>query len=84
MCSERAPAAGTLYGPGFARTISGMNDTRFELRLPCAQRRELAELAQETGLSASDLARLAVRRLIADPGVLLVRGSDSGERAAGR
>ena len=48
-----------------------MNDTRFELRLPSGSRRELAELAIATGLSASDLARLAVRRLIADPGVLL-------------
>ena len=58
------------------------NETRFEFRLSADRRRELAELAAETGLSASDLARLAVRRLIADPGGLLVRGSDSGERVS--
>jgi hypothetical protein len=45
--------------------------TRFELRLPREQRERLGALADQTGLSASDLARLAVRRLIADPGVLL-------------
>jgi uncharacterized protein YdbL (DUF1318 family) len=58
------------------------NEARFEFRLSADRRRELSELARESGLSASDLARLAVRRLIENPGVL-VRGSD-GKRVQAR
>jgi hypothetical protein len=44
--------------------------TRFELRLPREQR-EVGALADQTGLSASDLARLSIRRMLADPGALI-------------
>jgi hypothetical protein len=45
--------------------------TRFELRLSRERRRQLAELAAESGLSASDLARLGINWLLEHPGVLL-------------
>jgi predicted DNA-binding protein len=45
--------------------------TRFELRLPRERRRELDALADKCGLSSADVVRLAVRRLLNDPGVLL-------------
>ena len=54
------------------------NETRFEFRLSADRRRALSELARESGLSASDLARLAVRRLIENPGAL-VRGRPAKE-----
>jgi len=38
---------------------------RFEISLPMDRRRELDALAAETGVSASDLARLAIIRLLA-------------------
>jgi metal-responsive CopG/Arc/MetJ family transcriptional regulator len=38
---------------------------RFEISLPTERRRELDALAAETGVSASDLARLAIVRLLA-------------------
>jgi hypothetical protein len=60
-------------------TLPGMeNEARFEFRLSADRRRALSELARESGLSASDLARLAVRRLIENPGVL-VRGQPAKE-----
>ena len=40
------------------------NDTRFEFKLPAQRRAELDSLADEAGLTASDLARLAIRRLL--------------------
>jgi hypothetical protein len=48
-----------------------MDLTRFETRLPIDQRRELDELAERTGLSSVQLARLAIRRLINDRAALL-------------
>jgi hypothetical protein len=57
------------------------NETRFEFRLSADRRRALSELARESGLSASDLARLAVRRLIENPGAL-VRGRPAKELRA--
>jgi hypothetical protein len=36
-------------------------DTRFEIRLPAANRRELLELAAETGLTSADLVRIGLR-----------------------
>jgi hypothetical protein len=36
-------------------------DTRLEIRLPAANRRELLELADEVGVSTSDLVRLGLR-----------------------
>jgi hypothetical protein len=41
-----------------------MNDTRFEFRLPERVRRELNELANETGLSPAALARLGVNMVL--------------------
>jgi hypothetical protein len=37
---------------------------RFEISLPADRRRELDALAGEVGISASDLARLAITRLL--------------------
>lgn len=45
--------------------------TRFELRLSVERRRQLAELAAESGLSAADLARLGIKWLLDHPGALL-------------
>jgi hypothetical protein len=50
------------------------HDARFDLKLPAAQRRELAELAIESGLSSADLVRLCVRWLLAHPDRLLRPG----------
>jgi len=50
-----------------------MNDTRFELQLPRRRREQLADLADEAGISASDLARLAIMKLLANPGALGLR-----------
>jgi hypothetical protein len=47
------------------------NDARFELRLPVQRRPQLEALADETGLSSADLARLAIGRLLANPEVIL-------------
>jgi hypothetical protein len=47
------------------------NDARFELRLPTQRRAQLEALADETGLSAADLARLAIGRLLDDRKVIL-------------
>ena len=32
-----------------------MNDTRFEIRMPAERRRELVQLADQTGLTSADL-----------------------------
>jgi hypothetical protein len=56
------------------------HDVRLDLRLPAAQRRELAELAAEAGLSSADLVRLSIRWMLAHPGALLGR-PPAGERA---
>jgi len=45
--------------------------TRFELLLPRPWRRELDKLAAESGLSVSDLTRLAVRFLLDHKGRLV-------------
>jgi hypothetical protein len=55
------------------------HDVRLDLRLPAAQRRELAELAAEAGLSSADLVRLSVKWMLAHRDVLL-----SGSEPAGR
>jgi hypothetical protein len=52
---------------------------RFDLKMPPEQRRELAELAAESGLSSADLVRLSVRWMLAHRDVLL---SGSEGRAA--
>ena len=52
--------------------ILGMDQsTRFEIRLSADRRRELAELAAESGLSSADLVRLSIGWLLEHPGVLL-------------
>lgn len=52
--------------------------TRFELKLREDRRAALDSLADEAGISASDLVRLAINRLLDDRASLL-RGS-SGQR----
>ena len=47
------------------------NDARFELRLPAQRRAQLEALADETGLSSADLARLAIGRLLDDRAIIL-------------
>jgi hypothetical protein len=42
------------------------NDRRFEFRLPGPVRRELSELADQTGLSRADLVRSRVMHLLRD------------------
>jgi hypothetical protein len=58
--------------------------SRFEVLLPRERRRELAELAAESGLSSADLVRLSIGWLLQNPGALLGRGGGgqfAGERA---
>jgi hypothetical protein len=58
-------------------------ETRFEMRLPEAQRRELAALADETGLTSADLVRLSIRWMLEHKAVLVIgRESVAEERAA--
>jgi hypothetical protein len=40
--------------------------TRFQFRLPAAQRAQLETLAAQSGLSSADLTRLALQRLLED------------------
>jgi hypothetical protein len=47
------------------------NDTRFEFKLPAHRRAELDSLADEAGLTASDLVRLAIRRLLEERNAIL-------------
>jgi len=58
-----------------------MNDTRLEIRVPAQQRRELMQLARDTGLSVPGLVRLATQRLLDDRASLL-RGSNSEREGA--
>jgi hypothetical protein len=44
---------------------------RFEIRLTPAHRQELVALAADVGISAADLARLAIRRLLDNRSTLL-------------
>jgi len=41
-----------------------MEKVRFDLTMPMVQRRELASLASETGLSSADLARFGIRYVL--------------------
>ena len=45
--------------------------TRFQFRLPAAQRAQLETLAVQSGLSSADLTRLALLRLLEDRDVKL-------------
>jgi hypothetical protein len=62
---------------------SGMDD-RFEFRLSAERRNELARLAGETGLSASDLVRLSINKLVQDRDALprLPMSDQTGEANA--
>ena len=53
-----------------------INRRRFEVALPAVRRAELARLADDAGISAADLARLAIIRLLNDPASLTGRKSD--------
>jgi len=55
------------------------NATRFEIKLPAERRAQLDARADEAGVSASDLARLAIGKLLEDRQVVL---SMPGEAAA--
>jgi len=54
---------------------------RFEVVLPADRRAELARLADDAGISAADLARLAIIRLLNDPASLTGR-KDRPQEAA--
>ena len=68
-------------GQNFWRPATGMNDTRLEIRVPAQKRRELMQLARDTGLSVPGLVRLATQRLLDDRASLL-RGSNSEREGA--
>ena len=57
------------------------NEARFEFRLSAGRRRELAELAAETGISSADLARLAIKQFLERPEILGLRQSSRGVSA---
>jgi hypothetical protein len=46
---------------------------RFEIAMPAIRRVELERLANELGTSSADLARLAIIRMLNDPGSLTGR-----------
>jgi hypothetical protein len=54
---------------------------RFEIRLTPARRQELSALAADVGMSASDLARLAIQRLLNSRDTLLPPPPSSQSRA---
>ena len=58
-----------------------MENERFEFRLSAGRRRELAELAAETGISSADLARLAIKQFLERPEILGLRSTDRGASA---
>ena len=57
------------------------NEARFEFRLAKDRRRELAELAAETGISSADLARLAIKQFLERPEILGLRSASRGVSA---
>jgi hypothetical protein len=65
------PGAKYVERPAGCRTSAGMNEARFEFRLPADRRRELDELAEQWGLSSAALTRLAVLRLLRQRDALL-------------
>jgi hypothetical protein len=54
---------------------------RFEIAMPASRRAELERLANDLGTSASDLARLAIIRMLNDPASLTGR-KDRPQEAA--
>jgi len=55
--------------------------TRFQFRLPAAQRAQLEDLADRCGLSSADLTRLALQRLLEDRDVKLPAHQQTGAPA---
>jgi hypothetical protein len=55
---------------------------RFEIAMPASRRVELERLADELGTSSADLARLAIIRMLNDPGSLTGRKKPVQEAAA--
>jgi uncharacterized protein YdbL (DUF1318 family) len=47
------------------------NNARLELKIPSDRREALSTLAEQSGLSVSDLARLAINKLLLDRNVKL-------------
>jgi hypothetical protein len=58
-------------GVGLASHMCMVDATRFQFRLPAAQRAQLETLAEQCGLSSADLTRLALQRLLEDRDVRL-------------
>ena len=54
-------------GCGLASYVCMTDATRFQFRLPAAQRAQLEDLADQCGLSAAALTRLAICRLLEEP-----------------
>jgi hypothetical protein len=72
-----------VESPDAAPHLCGMkHSARFDLKMPPAQRQELAELAAEAGLSSADIVRLSVKWMLAHPGALLGGDRSAGDRAA--
>jgi hypothetical protein len=59
-----------------------VNRRRFEVALPAVRRAELARLADDAGISAADLARLAIIRLLNDSASLTGRKDRPQSEAA--
>jgi len=55
--------------------------TRFQFRLPAAQRERLEDLAESIGLSSAALTRLAICRLLDDPALKLPVRHETGATA---
>jgi hypothetical protein len=53
--------------------MKSKNDSRLQILLPAERRAELDRLAGECGLSASDLARLAITEMLGRREVVLIR-----------
>lgn len=60
------------------------HDARLEIRMPAAKRRELDELAADTGLTSADLARIGIRWLLAHRETLLRMPIEAIHAARGR
>jgi hypothetical protein len=69
---------GALLASDWRRMSAAMTDaTRFQFRLPAAQRAQLETLAVQSGLSSADLTRLALQRLLEDRDVRLPAHSET-------
>jgi hypothetical protein len=70
--SKLRPVPGALRERKFSVSLSHMrNDARLELKIPTERRAALSTLAEQSGLSSSDLVRLAINRLLEDRDVRL-------------